>query len=59
VSCPPSIQAGGGTGLILIWQDKSGIPPNPPFLFARLLELRPEIFLASEWRDLKLGGGRV
>jgi len=24
VFCPPSIQAGGGTGLILIWQRKSG-----------------------------------
>ncbi|PIR80528.1 hypothetical protein COU24_03340, partial [Candidatus Kuenenbacteria bacterium CG10_big_fil_rev_8_21_14_0_10_39_14] len=21
---------GGGTGLILIWQEKSGIPPTPP-----------------------------
>jgi len=30
VSCLPSIQAGGGTGLILIWQEKSGIPPKPP-----------------------------
>ena len=68
VSCLPSIQAGGGTGLILIEQRKSGIPPNPPFrfsfaqtgrerkqagknsfpptpfLFARLLGLRPQNF---------------
>ncbi|GEM_PF-6608062 len=22
-------QAGGGTGLIFIWQEKSGIPPKP------------------------------
>ena len=25
---------GGGTGLILIWQEKSGIPPKPPFRFS-------------------------
>jgi len=27
---------GGGTGLILIWQEKSGIPPNPPSAFLLL-----------------------
>ncbi len=30
---PPSIQAGGGTGLNLISKRKSGIPPKPPFRF--------------------------
>jgi len=34
VSCLPSVQAGGGAGLILIWQEKSGIPPKPPFRFS-------------------------
>jgi len=34
VFCLPSIQAGGGTGLILIEQEKSGIPPKPPFRFS-------------------------
>ena len=34
VSCLPSIQAGGGTGLIFIEQEKSGIPPKPPFRFS-------------------------
>ncbi|MFA4827532.1 MAG: hypothetical protein WC596_04795, partial [Candidatus Shapirobacteria bacterium] len=54
VSRLPSIQAGGGTGLILIEQRKSGIlslreisrrdDPQTPFLFARLLGLRPQNF---------------
>ncbi len=81
VSCLPSIQAGGGTGLILISQEKSEIPPKPPFrfsfaqterereqvgknsfpptpfLFARLLGLRPQNFSADGRRDLKFGGG--
>ena len=71
VFCLPSIQAGGGTGLNLISQRKSGIPPKPPFrfsfsqtererkqagknsfpptpfLFARLLGLRPQNFSAG------------
>src|SRR3989344_1736582 len=29
-----SFNESGGTGLILIWQEKSGIPPNPPFRFS-------------------------
>jgi len=37
---PPSIRAGGGTGLILIWQEKSGIPPNPPLFFSAFLLLK-------------------
>ena len=32
--CLPSIRAGGGTGLNLISQRKSGIPPKPPFRFS-------------------------
>jgi len=36
VFCLPSIQAGGGTGLNLISQRKSGIPPNPPSAFPLL-----------------------
>jgi len=72
VFCPPSIRAGGGTGLNLISQRKSGIPPQTPlplflfsngtgteavgqknsfpptpFLFARLLGLRPQNFSAG------------
>ena len=77
VFCPPSIRAGGGTGLNLISQRKSGIPPKPPFrfsfaqtergrkqagknsfpptpfLFARLLGLRPQNFSAGRRDYLK------